>query len=367
MTNNPQMLSEKPTADKLPWAPLYSVLRSNKPEITVYGIAFVWAENRSAQNNSGLALLRVGDTRSPLWSRSLLKPFQLMVLYPVLKQAYPTLNVEHWAMLMASHHHEARQMQLLQEIMDMGGLTIQDLQCPSIPTRNQEACKASPLYHPCCGKHLAHLLYLKAKGLPLNSYLDAKQEPYHLLRELFQYLLYVDELPETQDGCGIPNLGLSPVEMAQLYHALVTPVTRDMIRQCPDELTEILTCWDEIASIMQQAPELIGATQGLDSRLMKSQLPGQLTGNPPTPLIAKTGAAGLLCMGIGPTTRFSDGLGIFIKLSAGHANTPMETVIQKILCQLGLADEESPATNPVTQTDFYFDIQLTESKAGSPA
>jgi L-asparaginase II len=367
MTNTPQMLSETPTADKLPWAPLYSVLRSNKPEITVYGIAFVWAENRSAQNNSGLALLRVGDTRLPLWSRSLLKPFQLMVLYPVLKEAYPTLSVEHWAMLMASHHGEARQMQLLQEIMDLGELTIQDLQCPSVSARHQEADQTSPLDHPCCGKHLAHLLYLKAKGLPLKSYLGAKQEPYHLLRELFQYLLYVDELPGTQDGCGMPNMGLSPVEMAQLYHALVTPVTRDMIRQCPDELTEILTGWNEIATIMQQTPELIGGERSLDSRLMKHMLPGQLTGNPPTPLIAKTGAAGLLCMGIGPTPRFSDGLGIFIKLAAGHANTPMETVIKKILCQLGLADEESPATNPVTQTDFYFEIQPMESKAGSPA
>lgn len=339
----------------LPWAPMYSVTRSQKPEVTVYGLAFVWAEDRAAQNNCGLALLRVGETRTPLWTRSLLKPFQLMVLYPTLKQAYPELTPSHWAMLMASHQGDAQQLELLQEIMTLGGLSESDLQCPSCACmRPQNPQEPSPLHHPCSGKHLAHLLYLKARNLPLEHYLQPDQEPYKLLRELLCYLFYVDSLPESLDGCGMPNLGLTAVELAQLYHALVMPVSKDMIRQCPDELTDILMSWDEISALMQAHPELIGGQHRLDTRLMQG---------PGLSLIAKEGAEGLLCLGIGANPCFADGIGLLIKLSAGYNAQHLEVIIRHILSQLNLATEAVPEANGITETVFHFSVQGVQAEA----
>jgi L-asparaginase len=342
------------SAASLPWAPLYSVTRAQQPEVTVYGLAFVWAEDRAAKNNCGLALLRVGETRTPLWSRSLLKPFQLMVLYPTLKQAYPSLTPAHWAMLMASHQGDARQLELLQDLMTLGGFNEADLQCPACQShRAQNPREASALQHPCSGKHLAHLLYLKARDLPLNHYLQPDQEPYQLLRALLCYLLYVDALPESVDGCGMPNLALTAVELAQLYHALVLPVSKDMIRQCPDELTDILMGWNEIAAIMQAAPELIGGAGRLDTCLMQ----GEGLPQPAPALIAKEGAEGLLCLGIGPSESFPGGLGLLIKLSAGHKARQMDVLIRHILAQLGLAEASMPTDEGVTQTVFHFQVQ----------
>jgi L-asparaginase len=344
--------------DNLPWAPLYSVLRSERLETTVYGLAFVWAEDKAAQNNSGLALLRVGQTREPLWSRSLLKPFQLMVLYPTLKTAYPQLTPAHYAMLMASHQNDDEQLRLLREIMAIGNISESALQCPACSgRRSQNPTEPSPLHHPCSGKHLAHLLYLKARNLSLDAYLNADQEPYVLLRELLCYLLYVDELPESVDGCGMPNLALSAVELGQLYHALISPVSRDMIRQCPDELTDSLTAWDEIADIMQKHPELIGGAGRLDSRLMQHHLPGQNALSPLPKIIAKEGADGLLCVAIGPNAKFRDGLGILLKLASGHQAAPLETVIRHVLAELGLADVSPALESEIIRTEFHFTVQ----------
>jgi len=345
-------------SENLPWAPLYSVTRSGEPEVTVYGLAFVWAEDKAAQNNSGLALLRVGQTRTPLWSRSLLKPFQLMVLYPTLKAAYPQLTTAHYAMLTASHQGDARQLELLREVMALGGLSEADLHCPACKCRRAPDPQAlRPLYHPCSGKHLAHLLYLKARNLPVESYLQPDQEPYVLLRELLCYLLYVDELPETVDGCGMSNLGLSAVELAQLYHALISPVTRDMIRQCPDELTDILTAWDEIAALMLANPDLIGGEGRLDTRLMRHALPGQQALDPLPSILAKEGADGLLCLAIGPNAKYRDGLGLLLKLSSGYNAAQLETLIRHILAELGLAKDEASDQNNVTQNVFHFTVQ----------
>ncbi len=353
----------------LPWEPLYSTTRADiqgvpQPEVTVYGVAYVWAENLAAQNNSGLALLRVGDTNLPLWSRSLLKPFQLMVLYPTLKQAYPTLTRTHFALLMASHQGDPEQLKLLKEVMAVGQLSEAELHCPACACiRGRNPQNESTLHHPCSGKHLAHLLYLKARHLPLENYLHRDQEPYHLLRELLCYLLYVDELPESVDGCGMPNLGLSAVELAQLYHALVLPVSRDMIRQCPDELTEILTHWDDIAALMQEYPELIGGTGRLDSRLML----GEGCHQPLPPLIAKEGAEGLLCLGTGPTERHAGGLGILIKLSGGYNAGQLEVMAHYIFQALGLSASEPgeakpQAATPMTETVFHFAVQGVQAE-----
>lgn len=345
---------------ELPWAPLYTITRSGRPEVSQHGIIYVWAEDRKLFANAGHSLLRIGDTRFPLWGRSLLKPFQLMTLVPVLKQAYPKLTDAHFALLMASQQGDVKQQKGLLEIMAIGGLTEADLHCPACkPLREKNSAAESPFNHPCAGKHLAHLLYLKAKGQPLDDYLNPQAEPYVLLRELLGYLMNRDDFDESVDGCGMPNYALSAVEMAQLYHALVLPVSRDLIRQCPDELTEILEAWNFIADTMQRYADLIGGENRLDTQLMQENVAsGQSVS-----LIAKEGADGLLCVAVGPNVRFSDGLSVFIKLASGYEPAKLKTIIFALLGQLGLRAPE-PQPPGIVQTHFHFDLTNVVIQAG---
>lgn len=357
------MAMNEPMAPVLPWGPIYTVTRSDVPEISVQGIVYIWAEDRKLYANSGHSLLRVGDTRASLWSRSLLKPFQLMVLYPTLKATYPQLTEKHYALMSASQSGDDEQIQLLREILDIGGLEASDLKCAACQAMNgSPANEKSVLNHPCTGKHLAHLLYQKTTDLPLDCYLSSKMPQYQLLRQLLDYLLNKEETPETIDGCGMPNYGMNAVEIAQLYHALVMPVGRDLMRQAPDELTDILACWDEISAIVRNHPTLIGGQNRLDTRLMGGFLPKDIK------LIAKEGADGMLAVGIGPNAQYNDGLGIFIKVASGYEPKQLALIVEALLLQLNIA--ETPAQIHATESEagvlktrFHFNLSRTQAQA----
>lgn len=344
--------------EKLPWAPIFTITRSGVPELTLYGVVYVWAEDRKLYANAGRSLLRIGDTRTPLWTRSLLKPWQLMALYPDLKKAYPALKEPHYAMMLASHMGDARHVQMLEDILSVGGFFEDALQCPSSgPMASPKEMVKRVINHPCSGKHLAHLLYLKSKEMPTETYLHPEEEPYQRLQSLLGYLLNRDDFEATTDGCGMPNFSLSAVETAQLFQVLTTPVSRDILRQAPEELEEVLTHWDEIAALFFNHPELVGGVNRLDTRLMQ----GKWHGHPPFKVIAKEGADGLLCVGIGPNPVFADGLGIFIKLSSGYEPKYLEAVVFELLIQLGLANPQplkidKKGEEPV-ETHFHFKLE----------
>lgn len=335
----------------LPWASIYTVNRSGVPEITIQGIVYVWAEDRKLYANSGHALLRIGNTRASLWSRSLLKPFQLMAIYPELRQAYPQLSETHFALMTASHSGDAEQIRVLREILQIGGLQESDLQlCPCRAMNGLPQSEKHVLNHPCAGKHLAHLLYQKAKEQPLNTYLMPGMQQYALLRHLLEYLLNKSEFSETVDGCGMPNYELNAVEAAQLYHALVMPVGRDLMRQAPDALTEILSYWDEISLLIRNNARLVGGQGRLDSRLMLEALPSHVK------VIAKEGADGMLAVGIGPNERWADGLGLFIKIASGYEPKQLALIADTLLGQLGLIECSKGVATDVVETEFCFDL-----------
>lgn len=344
-------LNENAASVSLPWAPIYSVYRSGLPEISVQGIVYVWAEDRKLYANSGRSLLKLGDTRADLWSRSLLKPFQLMALYPTLKTAYPALTERHFAMMTASQSGTSEQIALLRDILKIGGLSESDLQCTACRSMaDSNGGDKSVLNHPCAGKHLAHLLYLKAQSLPLDSYLQADAAPYAILQNLLEYLLGKTDFAVTVDGCGMPNYAVSAVETAQLYHALAMPVSRDLLRQAPDDLEEVLTYWEAIGALFRQYPELIGGPGRLDTRLMQDYFPADI------PVIAKEGADGLLALGIGAHPQFADGLGILINIASGYEPRQLEIIVKNLLSQLQLIALPAGESAGVVETRLHFQL-----------
>lgn len=320
------------------WAPICSMSAStlpHQPGPTVQGILYVWVEDRTLYANAGRSMLRLGDTQASLWHRSLLNPFLLMTWMPHLQAAYPTLTDAHYAVMMGNNAPStSEQCRLLQEITH---LTSRGNHPEAIP-----------------GLALAHQLYQQT---------CEPVEPTHaLLQELLAYLLYREDF-QMQDTPTIPDIAISPVEIAQLYHALVLPMTRDILRQCPDELTDVLNCWDRMGGIMGQYPQLIGGSDRLDTRMV--QTARSIT--PTIPLIAMEDSPQLLCIGIGPNERFADGLGIYLRLAPGTtkrnpipAEEMLALILAELLTQLGLARLIPEATSPAN-VDIQFHFNCTGS------
>jgi L-asparaginase II len=332
----------------LPWVPLFTVRRSGRPELTIYGIVYAWAEDRALSANAGRSLVRLGDVRFPLWTRSLLMPFYLLTVYPTLKQAYPALTEKHFAAMAAASDARpttTRQTALspttLREILELADIPENALQCPACkpPNATTPGETAPPMAPPCSGKHLAHVLYRKAKGLPLQD--DAEPEPFPLLKTLLSYLLNRELSECTRDDCGMPNYALDAIEIAQLYHALLMPISQDMIRQAPEEAEDILAHWTEVAGMLQRSPDQPSA--------IRSALRDQA-------MISHEGGDGLLAAGIGACERFPDGLGFLMKLSAGDEPTHLETMVTALFTHWGfLAPAQADvASDSLLQTQFHF-------------
>ncbi len=71
---------------------------------------------------------------------------------------------------------------------------------------------------------------------------------------------------------------------------------------------------------------------------MSDKLP--LEGRPH--LIVKQGADGLLSLGLGPSERYPNGLGILIKVASGFDAKQMELIAGELFAQLGLREHDSP-------------------------
>ena len=109
------------------------------------------------------------------------------------------------------------------------------------------------------------------------------------------------------DGCGLQSPVLTSDEMARLFRRL--PAS------------------EAGAAMMLFHPDWIGGEGRVDTLLMQKN-PGRV--------VAKEGADGLLGIGVLPNNRFSDGLGILLKLGAGYLPALAALAVKPLLEALGL-------------------------------
>lgn len=350
------------------WQPLYSIDRSGITEVTIHGALCV-VEGREAAEHLPEPLLAVGDTASPLWTRSLLKPWQLLSHLAEVKQNYPQLARKHLAIMMASHSAEPLHLEILQEIMDATGAQEEWLRCPKTYPHSAEQRRALKeqgvqprrLYHNCSGKHFGYLLAIKAEDGAIEKYLDFEGSHFKPLREILAKLLHKnsDNLPATTDGCQLPNYAVSIYEMASLYQGLANGHGIEADGGLPTSSTNLL----EVRDLMLEYPKVVGGSDRLDSKLMAGLLPFKS----PVAVIAKEGADGLLGIGVSASERYPNGLGILIKVSSGFDAKEMEILVREIFMQLGMIDEAdlTPAQLEGARKDhvnirFHFKIASRE-------
>lgn len=177
------------------------VERSGFPEARHLGAAVL-------TDRGGVPVRELGDTRSLVFARSSLKPFQAVAML----RAGAPLRDERLAIAFASHAGTPAHVAAVREVLAAAGLDELALRCPAdwpADAASRDALVAQgdhprPLYMNCSGKHAGFLAACVASGWSTDDYLD----PAHPLQRAV--VAAIEELTgETiavsgVDGCGAP-------------------------------------------------------------------------------------------------------------------------------------------------------------------
>ena len=354
--------------ETLPWRRLLTVTRDDAPELSFDGFIAITdgslkASSRDDKINIPTQLKHwqdfcPTDGYTRLWTRSLMKPFQLLVLMPRLVRTHLKLEPADFALMMGSHNGEPQHIQALFSLLKRHELTPDHLLCPECYPMDAATSrqlkivneKASRLYHPCSAKHCAYRLASQTlEALPeelRENYCDPEHPLHQETQRLLQLMLelFVD-FPTTVDGCGLPSFGLHPLQLAKLYQTWAQPLSDDLSSRFDRHFQPTLSpFWHVLREVMMREAWLIGGTDRLDTRLLQGKVWAELP-----PVYAKEGADGLLAVGLPAETDYPDGLGIVIKLASGYQPDVLETVLHFTLYSLGILSHPPKPSAPSLQ------------------
>jgi L-asparaginase II len=225
----------------------------------------------------------------------------------------------------ASHSGEDFHVSGVREILDIAGLTEDDLQCPPAlpldePTahrliRDSDAPESRVRFN-CSGKHAAMLATCIANDWPTASYLDPAHPLQLHIGRTIEELAMEPVAAIGVDGCGAPLFALTLAGLARAFRALVL---------APEGTPE-----RKVADAMRKFPEWTSGTTREERRLMVA-IPG---------LLLKSGAEGVNAFAL------ADGTAAALKIDDGNARarTP---VTAAILARLGAQPPSDLAVTPV--------------------
>lgn len=281
------------------WVQLVDYRRNGISEVTIHG-AVAWVHGKKVIYSYGGNVICFG--------RSMLKPFHMKVFSRELSH----LSSAQKAVAMASHNAEAIHVNAAQSLLSKSewGLMQTPFALPLMQFGRQLR-RPRRWYHTCSGEHAAILAGCKQKGWSRVGYVW----PHHPFHQSFlSYLkksLGENWRPQVtaKDGCGLPTVSMTVVELAQLFAGLVRERDEDWV-------------W----SAMIENPDMVGGFNRLDSTILKSGK-GQV--------LAKEGADGLLGLSI-LHKDYPEGLGIVIKIAHGWDSQATWYVARYVLGVLGI-------------------------------
>jgi L-asparaginase II len=296
-------------------APLVEVLRGGHVESVHHGhVAVVDAD--------GTLLAWAGDPRTSVFPRSSFKPFQALPLVESGTLARSGLGPEALALIAGSHGGTDAQAGLARAILERAGLDGRALRCGAHVPYDEETAAAlrargeepGPLRHNCSGKHAGMLLYAKALGAPLPSYIDPGHPVQRRIFERFAEVLgepWLDDAPAV-DGCSAPTPRMPLATLARAFGLLARG--RDAAGGEAPGLTSI-------RDAMMVHPEHVASEGRLDTLLMRT-----LSGR----VVCKAGAEGMHAAGLP-----GRGVGIAVKIADGSRRALGPAVVG-VLTRLGL-------------------------------
>ncbi len=270
-----------PTGRDVDWQPLVDYRRFDVSETTIHGAVAWWSGDKLVHSFGGNVLC---------YGRSMMKPLMIKVFT---KELEPITTWQQKAIAVSSHNGDTEHVTTAQSLLPEAewGLMQTPLDVPLVQFGRQVR-RPRRWYHCCSGEHAAILLGCRMKGWSRAGYMLPVHPFFNeYVNQLRRYLgKDWSPLRVAKDGCGLPTVSNTVVELAKLFSGLAR--TRDE---------------DWIWEAMVKHPDLIGGFNRLDSTIIKSG-EGQA--------IAKEGADGLLGLSI-VHPKFPEGLGVTIKIAHG--------------------------------------------------
>ncbi len=272
-------------------------------------------------DSSGALVAKVGDPDLFLYFRSSAKPFQAI---PVIESGAADrfgFTAAELALCCASHSGTPEHQRQVWAMLAKLGLDETALQCGSPSPYDETAFSQveagnvprSPTQCDCSGKHSGMLAACLQLGYPIDNYLD----PCHPLQQTILGLIAEvcaverDTIALATDGCSLPTFGSSLRAFARSYAVLARPSIH----------TDALT---RLRDAMMAVPDNVGGPGQFVTDLMAA---GKGT------IVAKSGAEGLICIGIP-----AHGLGIAIRIADGSFRAH-PVVAAEVLRQLNVVPE----------------------------
>lgn len=271
-------------------------LRGDVPESThhVFGAVVSADGTLRAETEPGAAA-------RPLFLRSLAKPFQALLALEAGVAERFRLEDRHLAAACGIHHVGAAYVRCVRELLAACGLDEARLACGS--------GAAGPASHFCAANHALVLALCRARGWPLEGYLDAMHPvqlatTHWLSAQVGPGVLGADAI----DGCGMPAWRMPLLHLARLYGRLVGGA--------------LGASGLRVAEAMRRHPELVGADEGAPDTLLMQAEPG---------LLAKEGSEGTL------VAVSRSGEALVVKVEDGGDRALRPAAVQAVREALGLA------------------------------
>jgi L-asparaginase II len=200
-------------------APVAHLVRGGVVEGIHYGSVVVL-------DADGRVTFQLGDIEAAFYPRSALKPVQAVAMV----RAGLPLDGELLSLAAASHSGEERHLAGTRRILELAGLTEDDLRnTPDMPfdpvVRDawvREGRPPSQLAQNCSGKHAAMLYVCRLNGWSLDDYLDPKHPLQQAIAEIVEDLTGQRVAAVTVDGCGAPLFSVSLHGLARAVARITT-------------------------------------------------------------------------------------------------------------------------------------------------
>ncbi|WP_369387421.1 asparaginase [Streptomyces sp. CG1] len=286
-------------------APVAHLVRGGVVEGIHYGSVVVLGTD-------GRVEFQFGDIEAAFYPRSAVKPLQAVAM---LRAGLP-LDGALLSLAAASHSGEERHLAGTRRILELAGLTEDDLRnVPDMPfdpvVRDawvREGRLPSRLAQNCSGKHAAMLWTAQLNGWSLTDYLDPKHPLQQAIQEIVEDLTGQRVARVTVDGCGAPLFSIS-------LHGLARALSR--ITSAAPGTPEA-----RVADAMRSHADMASGT-GRDVAALMRAVPG---------LLAKDGFEGV------QVAALPDGRAIAVKIADG-ANRARIPVAAAALARAGVDPE----------------------------
>lgn len=287
-----------------------------------------------AVDRDGEKVAEIGDSSAVTFWRSAAKALQAIPLITSGAADAFGFSEKEIALACASHSGEYFHIETAQEMIEKTGLSKSALRCGSHLPFDKKTAKAmiradekpTQLHNNCSGKHAGMLAFAKHIGANLETYLSLENPIQKAILETVSIFteISLNEIKLGIDGCSAPNFAVPLNSMALAFAKLVNP---------PENFDEDLkNACKRIVSAKTRDPEIVSGSGRLDTKVMQA-LEGKI--------ICKIGAEGVWSAGILPCEKWSNGLGIALKIEDGDDNRARPVVAIELLRQLGIMTDEA--------------------------